>query len=151
MIGRAAESSDAVLLHAMRSLMTALESLYDTEKSIAAADADRREVLRRQLCHHRRSSPANLAVQVRERMERAIFNAEQDVVEWPLLPQPAHCAQAANHILRLTRGGQSAPDPRRPARADSTPDWEAAVFVATDANDAWVLSVMVYHLSLIHI
>ena len=79
-------------------------------------------------------------------MERAIFSAEQDVVEWPDLPlQPANCAQAANHILRLTRGGQSAPDPRRPARADSTPDWEAAVFVATDANDAWVLSVMVYH------
>lgn len=124
----------------MRALMTALGQLYDDDKAITAAAAiERREAARM------RRYDATLPAQIRERLERAVLHAEQAAsvpVEWPAtLPSlsPHGTRLVESNILRL----QSAADNAKPLRrAGRHP---AGVFEAVDANDAWLLSVVVFN------
>lgn len=117
--------------------MAALVDLYDDNKrSLTVENANRQSSALRNHPH-----PA-LPLQIRRRLEHAVLQSEQSTaraVEWPSLPFPiGHGAHftGSNNILRLTL---------RSAIDASSLSEAAPAFVAADATDAWLLSLLVYH------
>jgi len=129
--------------NSLRELMCALETIYDTERVLTSAEDTNRE-RERQLCD-RRFEVRSVAAQVRERMERAVLQAEQDQldVQWPAsLPSLGlDGGLAGNNIMAL----HAAFEPIRLANDGAQHLRREPVFRRTDANDAWLLSVLVYH------
>jgi hypothetical protein len=167
----------------MKELMDALESLYNDEKANAAAKAKRREALLEQLrqqmygtvrsrARAQHASTNTLHVKIRERLERAVLQAElresssqmPTPVAWPSTvpsagPRDAHVTNsilrlcdAAGEPWRVHGDGTTRRQPVRrasdgavgPAPSVGGSSSAAAASEAADSNDAWLLSLLVY-------